>query len=167
MKTTTKMVAVTIVVGLIALLTPIPNVGAAKPSEPPFLKGDRVNLLLMSLQTPPIDEVDVPVDEPFYIWHGVLTCWKSLPPEERSMFLDDSLTKFELDIDCVPQTLRKWMYTFKFEGCNWLGKGFYIQFDPYEFDVGSSLEFEGRWYDYTDPLPAWSHTVTINFDAGS
>jgi len=164
MKITTKIVSVTILIWLIALLTPILNVSAVKPYLPPFLYGNRVNLLELSF--PPVTEIDLPVDEPFYIVHGIAEPWKELSVEDRRMFMDDSLTRFELSIDGVPQGLRKWMNQYIDEfGSQWKRKAFYIQFDPYEFDVGSSPVFEGSWYAYGSLI--WSHTVTINFIAGS
>lgn len=161
MKTTTKTVSVSILIGLIALLISIPNVCATKPFSPPFLDGNRVDLLELSLMDPPVTDIDQPVDEPFHIIHGIGVSWKEISVEERRMFLDDSLTRFELYIDGAPQRVIKWMTQYKFDGTHWHWKLFYIQFDSYEFDVESSHDFEGSWYAYGELI--WSHTVTINF----
>jgi hypothetical protein len=150
--------AIVTLICILGLSTTIQNVSAVLPT---FLKGSKLDILYMYVYG--ISSTTQSASAPFYVAHGwYYPDWKALDPVEKSAFLQDSKTGFELTIDGNPVKVRKWLHYNASTGI--MSKAFYKQFNPDDFAAGDNVVFTGRWFQTTGPMPVditWTVTVTF------
>lgn len=150
--------AIVVLICILGLSTTIQNVSAVLPT---FLKGNKLDILYMYVYG--ITSATQSASDPFYVAHGMYyPDWKALDPMEKSAFLQDSKTGFELTVDGNPVMLRKWLHYYATTDI--MSKAFYKQYDPGDFSTGDVVVFTGRWFQTSGPIPVditWTVTVTF------
>lgn len=151
---------------LIISLATIPiNVVAEHTYEPPFLEGERINLLNYTYT---LDSTD-----PCYVRHSYVLFypWKEMTAQEKREFLSDEYTRIELWIlninedEAQEVDLHKWLYRDIFGdmgfGEDQMRLSFYVQFESGHFAPGTYL-FTGLCYSEGEIFLESSSTVTFN-----
>lgn len=138
-----RLVVLAAVAGAAAMLAVLP--AAASHDS---LRGDRVTVFGPS-------PTFVSAAEPFFVRHGWVTLmsdWRTLAPDERREFLDESVWRFELFVNDVPVEMQRSIHNGT-DATRDLGRGLEIfwahQFEPGDLPPGQ-YTLTGRWYGDVD-----------------
>lgn len=132
------------------------NNGKGQQFPPPFLEGNRINIMQGTSTAP--------ADEPCYVIHGWGTDvvpWKEFPPEWKKVLMSES--SFSLSIDSEPVKLRKWNHHYReFIGYeDVMIVQFYVQFEANTFEADVEYVFTGSWIQEGVTLLVIENVVTF------
>ena len=162
--------AISVVVLLLCILPNLSVTSASnelakgKQVNPPFLKGNNIDLLYCMLNG--IVYIEIPWDEPCFVCHGWLhPDWSKSSPEEKKAFMKECT--FELLIDGEKVPLKKWLHHLKELETELYGlhedvmvKMFYVQFKAGQFIKDREYTFTTHWI---SPDIEAEYTVTVKF----
>jgi len=141
-----KPIIVLLLMSMVATPVLATNQGEGEGQEfpPPFLEGNRINILSGI-------DLALPADEPCFVIHGWISPnWQDATPEEKSNIRYEC---FELEIDGVSMDLRKFRHYYKtyliYEDVMFVW--FYVQFEADHFEAGETYRFRGIWVGQEGP----------------